>query len=41
MWKNKNKFISAIKKLSEKTIDVIEKLGLNVLTEVIKNYGFK
>lgn len=39
--KNKNKFISAIKKLSEKTIDVIEKLGLNVLTEVIKNYLFK
>lgn len=39
--KNENKFISAIKKLSEKTIDVIEKLGLNVLTEVIKNYLFK
>ena len=39
--KNENKFISAIKKLSEKTLDVIEKLGLNVLTEVIKNYLFK
>lgn len=36
--KNKKGFISAIKKISKKTINLIEKLGLNALTEIINIY---
>lgn len=36
--KNKRGFISAIKKISKKTINLIEKLGLNALTEIINIY---